>query len=71
MLVVDYGTIVAMDHDASKVRGDPNEESDFHNGHVEGIITLLARKGRTSRKHCLKVRKASRGVWSQDPRWEN
>lgn len=55
ILVVDCGAITVVDQAMSGVYGVPSEASDGHSGHAKRVTMLLVKKGRSSRRHCLKV----------------
>lgn len=52
MLVVDYGTIIAMDQAASRVCEASSKASDGHSDHVERVTMLPMRRGKSLRRHC-------------------
>lgn len=56
---VGCGTITVVDYTASGVRGAPSEASDGHSGNVEKVIAPPIRRGKSLRRHHLRVMKAS------------
>lgn len=56
MLVVDHGTITIMDQAMSKVHRVLSKASNCHGGYVERVAMVATRKGKSLRRHSLKVR---------------